>query len=274
MLILLTSHTLRASGGSPASLLAAVQAKDLLCLRRLRDTAVSEVVPEVDDLLANPYWSALATEQAGVALGGALARRFPVDVIPFAGVPQVSAGSLEALRALLAPGERVLVTSDVALAHPGLAETEAMPGLQMICTPEAQANAVAEKGQVERLGPADVPAMLALKAIAFPGYFGPRAASLGSFYGVHVRGELAAMCGERLHLPGWREISALCTHPDHTGQGYAAMLLRCLMHEHREAGLRSFLGVDARNARAISLYARLGFVESRKLVWRWVERVG
>ncbi len=143
----------------------------------------------------------------------------------------------------------------------------------MICTPEAQANGLTENGQVERLGPTDVPAMLALKAAAFPGYFGPRAASLGSFYGVRVRGELAAMCGERLHLPGWREISALCTHPEHTGRGYAAMLLRRLMHEHRNLGLRSFLGVDERNARAISLYSRLGFVASRKLVWRWIERV-
>ena len=228
----------------------------------------------MDDLLANPYWGALATEQAGVALGSALARRFPADVIPFAGVPEVGAKSLEALRALLAPGERVLVVSDVELAHSGLVEREAMPGLQMICTPEAQTNACAEDEQVERLGPADVSAMLALKAVAFPGYFGPRAASLGTFYGVRVRGELAAMCGERLHLPGRREISALCTHPEHTGQGYAAMLMRRLMHEHREAGLRSFLGVAEGNARAIALYSRLGFVASRTLVWRWMERAG
>ncbi len=232
------------------------------------------MVSEVDDLLANPYWGALATEQAGVALGGALARRFLAEVIPFAGVPQGSAESLEALRVLLAPGERVIVVSDVELVHGGLVEREVMPGLQMICTPEAQANACAEDAQVERLGPADVSAMLALKAIAFPGYFGPRAASLGSFYGVRVRGELAAMCGERLHLPGWREISALCTHPEHTGQGYAAMLLRRSMHRHREAGLRSFLGVAEQNTRAIDLYSRLGFVASRTLVWRWMERVG
>ena len=227
----------------------------------------------VDELLANPYWGALATEQAGIAVGGALARRFPVDVIPFVGVPEHTAASLDALRALLMPGVQVVLVSDAALAHGGLLERETMPGLQMICTPEAQADAFVEEEPVERLHPADIPAMLALKAAAFPGYFGPRAASLGSFYGIRVRGELVAMCGERLHLPGWREISALCTHPEHTGRGYAAMLMRRLIHEHRKAGLRSFLGVDARNARAISLYTRLGFEASRKLVWRWIERV-
>ncbi len=228
----------------------------------------------MDDLLENPYWHALRTEQAGLALGSALARRFPSDVIPFAGMPHVSAETLAALRELLAPGERVLVTSDVELAYGGLLENEVLSGSQMVCTPEAQAGAFAEDGQVERLGPTDVAAMLALKAIAFPGYFGPRAASLGSFYGVRLHGELVAMCGERLHLPGWREISALCTHPSHIGKGYAAQLLRRLMDEHRKAGLQSFLGVTASNTRAIELYRRLGFIEARELVWRWVERIG
>ncbi len=226
------------------------------------------------NLLANPYWGALATEQASIALGGPLARRFPSDVIPFAGVPASTAESLAALYALLAPGERVLVTSDDAWTHAGLVEGEAMPGLQMICTPEAQAAALPEDGAVEKLGPSDTPAMLALKAVAFPGYFGPRAPSLGTFYGVRVGGELAAMCGERLALPGWREISALCTHPEHTGRGYAARLMCRLMRDHKEAGLRSFLGVTASNARAIALYERLGFVEARRMMWRWVQRVG
>ncbi len=228
----------------------------------------------MEDLLANPYWGALATEQAPLALGGALARRFPADVIPFAGFPSPSPESLDALHALLAPGERILITCDAVWTHAGLRESGAMPGLQMICTPEAQACVSEPEGAVKRLGPSDVPAMLALKAAAFPGYFGPRAPSLGTFHGVCVGGELVAMCGERLHLPGWREISALCTHPAHLGKGYAAALMRRLIRDHHEAGLRSFLGVTATNARAIALYRRLGFVEARRLMWRWVERVG
>ncbi len=228
----------------------------------------------MDDLLANPYWGALATEQVSLALGGALARRFPADTIPFAGFPTPSPESLEALYALLAPGERVLITCDDTWHHKGLKESGAMPGLQMICMPEAQAGSVAEASAVGLLGPADVPAMLALKAVAFPGYFGPRAPSLGTFYGIREEGKLVAMCGERLHLPGWREISALCTHPAHLGKGHAAKLMRRLMRDHLEAGLRSFLGVTATNARAIALYRRLGFVESRRLLWRWVERAG
>ncbi len=229
------------------------------------------MVVATEDLLANPYWHALRTEQAGLALGGALARRFPADAIPFAGIPAVSAETLAALHTLLRPGERVLLTSDAPLSHPGLVQRAEMAGLQMVCTPEAQAASVSSPG-VSRLGNADVPCMLALKEIAFPGYFGPRAASLGAFYGIWDKGELVAMAGERLALPGWREVSAVCTHPEHTGKGYAAALIRHLLSQHQETGLRSFLGVTATNDRAIALYRRLGFVKSRALRWRWIER--
>ncbi len=227
----------------------------------------------MDDLLANPYWHALRTEHAGIALGGALARRYPADVIPLAGVPFLNEDSLAALHALLAPGEAVLVTSNMPLVFAGLRQTAELPGLQMICTPEAQAGNGLGEGVVP-LCESDIPEMLALKQIAFPGYFGPRAASLGSFYGVRVGGALVAMAGERLALPGWREVSAVCTHPAHTGHGYAAALIRRLLHVHARAGVRSFLGVTATNSRAIALYRRLGCVERRELMWRWVERVG
>ena len=68
------------------------------------------------------------------------------------------------------------------------------------------------------------------------------------------------MAGERLALPGIREISAVCTHPDHRGRGYAARLIRHVQGEHLAAGLKSFLHVSDYNANAIALYERLGFV--------------
>ncbi len=229
------------------------------------------MLKHMHDPLANPYWGALATEQAPIAIGGPLARRFPADIIPFAGVPSPTEASLTALRELIEPGETVLVSSETVLSHPGLRELQTLPGLQMICTPEAQAPPE-EDAPIIELHDGDVPAMLALKALAFPGYFGPRAPSLGSFYGIRIDGELVTMAGERLALPGWREISAVCTHPAHTGKGYAASLIQRLMREHYEQGLRSFLGVAQRNTRAIALYTRLGFVQSRASTWRFIAR--
>ena len=224
------------------------------------------------DPLDNPYWESLATKHAAFAIGGPLARRYPADVIPFGGIPSVNETALTALRDLIAPGEKLLITSDTALLHPDLKELNVTPGLQMVCPPEAQAAPEEPSVPIVKLHQPDIPAMLALKAVAFPSYFGPRAPSLGSFYGIRIGDELVAMAGERLALPDWREISAVCTHPAHTGKGYAAALIRRLMREHGSRGVRSFLGVDARNARAIALYTRLGFEKRRTLHWRLVAR--
>jgi predicted GNAT family acetyltransferase len=46
---------------------------------------------------------------------------------------------------------------------------------------------------------------------------------MGAYYGIRIGNELIAMAGERLAVPGFREISAVVTHPAHTGHGYATL---------------------------------------------------
>ena len=65
------------------------------------------------------------------------------------------------------------------------------------------------------------------------------------------------MAGERLKVPGYTEVSAVCTHPDHTGKGYAALMME-IMRRIRDRGETPFLHVRADNARAIEIYKRLG----------------
>ena len=57
---------------------------------------------------------------------------------------------------------------------------------------------------------ADVPEMLALTKLTNPGPFGARTHELGIFWHPR-RGTLAAMAFERLRLPGFTEVSAVCT---------------------------------------------------------------
>ena len=59
---------------------------------------------------------------------------------------------------------------------------------------------------------------------------------MGSYYGVRSDGELKAMGGERLMLDGYAEISGVCTHPSHRGQGLAARLIWHLARSHRLDG--------------------------------------
>ena len=230
------------------------------------------------DFIPNPYWTALATEQSSIALGGDLARCFAADVIPFAGVREPIADAMDSLYGLLAPGEMTYVTGAALPAHAGLASPRSFPGWQMhfagsmtLLPPEQESG---NAPRIEVLTEHNAAEMVTLTDVAFPGYFRLRTWTLGRYFGIRAPGgQLIAMGGERLALPGLREISAVCTHPAHTGRGYAARLIGALIRLHTDAGLKSFLHVTGSNHRAIRLYERLGFVTTGEIVWNRIERL-
>ena len=113
--------------------------------------------------------------------------------------------------------------------------------------------------EIVELGDSDSSDMLELTALTKPGPFGRRTHELGYYVGIRDHGNLVAMAGERLKVPGFTEVSAVCTHPDHLGKGYAAALMTEVMRGIRERGETPFLHVRADNSRAIAIYERLGF---------------
>ena len=76
---------------------------------------------------------------------------------------------------------------------------------------------------------------------------------------MYVDGRLAAMIGERLGAPGFREMSAICTHPDFLGHGYARRLTAYLTNQTLQEGRHPFLHVAYANARARALYEQMGY---------------
>jgi predicted GNAT family acetyltransferase len=112
---------------------------------------------------------------------------------------------------------------------------------------------------VVRLGPADVPEMLALADRTKPGPFLPRTIEMGTYLGIRQGGALVAMAGERMHPPGWTEISAVCTDEAWRSHGFASRLIRALAAGIRARGETPFLHVVAANTNAIKLYEALGF---------------
>ena len=106
--------------------------------------------------------------------------------------------------------------------------------------------------------------MIALTELTKPGPFGKRTHELGAYLGLREGGKLVAMAGERLKVPGHTEVSAVCTHPDRAGQGYAGILMTEVMKRIRGRGEVPFLHVRQDNVRAVEVYKRLGFRE-RKL---------
>jgi predicted GNAT family acetyltransferase len=114
------------------------------------------------------------------------------------------------------------------------------------------------------LGTPDSAEMIELTAMTKPGPFSTRTHELGTYLGIRKDGKLVAMAGERLKVPGHTEVSAVCTHPEHTGKGYAGDLMAEVMKRIRERGETPFLHVRQDNGRAIEVYKRLGF-RQRKL---------
>jgi predicted GNAT family acetyltransferase len=72
------------------------------------------------------------------------------------------------------------------------------------------------------------------------------------------------MAGERLHPPGWTEISAVCTDPAFRGQGLATRLVSAVAAGIADRGERVLLHAAASNVTAIGLYLANGFQLRRR----------
>jgi predicted GNAT family acetyltransferase len=117
----------------------------------------------------------------------------------------------------------------------------------------------AECAEAIPLGGADVAEMMELVARTDPGPFLARTIELGDYIGIRRDGALVAMAGERFRLAEWAEISAVCTSPDHRGEGLASGLVRALIARIRLRSQLPILHVLGTNTGAIRLYEGLGF---------------
>jgi len=226
--------------------------------------------------LDNPAWSALSSLQTHLAVGGELARRYPNHVTPIAAVSRRDISALDELATLVAEGDWISLPATVddlaSLVQPPLKLQFTKDLVQMVCS---QRISVPARGvELHVLSESDSADMMALADLTHPGPFRSHTFTLGTFLGIRVDGTLAAMGGQRMHLPGHREISAICTHPDFRGQGYARTIVARLVGAIFDEGLTPFLHVEAQNAAALALYRDLGFIERARLPLIVVERTG
>jgi ribosomal protein S18 acetylase RimI-like enzyme len=179
--------------------------------------------------------------------------RYTPDVAPFMSIPAHAtdadwADVAEMLALTQRPG--FLVAPPEEWGH-----LERFPGVQLV----DDGVSVQHDDEAVLLGPADVPEMLELVAQTQPGPFGPRTIELGTYLGIRREGRLVAMAGERMHPPGWTEISAVCTDAAHRGQGLGSRLIRAVAAIITDRGEVPFLHTVASNTNAIRLYESLGF---------------
>jgi len=223
-------------------------------------------------VLDRPVWSALETRHQAFAQGGALARRYPSSIVPFAASAADDTESLQALQALVASGESVILLQADAIALPAeLAAISTASGVQMVL--EVPLQAVSDE-RVQQLTQDDAAEMLALASLTKPGPFTLRALSLGDFWGIKVDGRLAAMAGERMKQPGYTELSGVCSHPEFRGGGLGRLLSVFVANQIVARGEVPYLHAYATNAAAISLYESIGFKLRSPMHVAVVQRAG
>lgn len=201
-------------------------------------------------MLDNPLWSSLSTMHASLRVGDGSLARYPADVAPF--VAWDGTGRAD-VASLVRADESVHFIGP----HPALPAGWQLEDhgaiLQMVCerVPAVPAG--------EPIVPARLDDVRGLAALVYPHYFRARTPELGRYAGIYDGDRLAAMVGERMGFPGWREISAVCTHPEYVGRGLARRLLAHLGADIEAGGATPFLHVSPANTRAVALYEQNGY---------------
>jgi ribosomal protein S18 acetylase RimI-like enzyme len=207
-------------------------------------------------LLDNPAYAALCGPHDRFAQVCGRARRYLSDVAPFLALPSPpSAQDWRDAATLVAPGTFVAGRYGGAELPDGWRAVQAFDLVQKV---DERVTGV-DCSEAITLGATDVPEMLELVAQTEPGPFLSRTIELGAYLGIRRDGVLVAMAGERFHLDGWTEISAVCTKPDHQGQGLASRLIGALVAGIQRRSERVFLHAMSTNTGAIRLYEDLGF---------------
>ncbi len=211
------------------------------------------------ELLDNPVWHALAGAHARFSEGTGPALRYQTDVATFSALPdEVGPDAWKALADIVGPKGVAVLFRPAPVAIPDdWTVAIRMGSLQMVAT-----EPIGEPDPAfVALGPPDVSEMLALVERTRPGPFASRTVELGTYLGRRPGPDraLVAMTGERLHPPGFTELSAVCTDPEARDQGLASRLVRAVAAGIEARGETPMLHVLAENHSAIRMYEKLGF---------------
>lgn len=209
-------------------------------------------------LLDNPVWYALTSGNSNFAQGNESAKYFPKDLSPFAAVAALNSEHFQSLYETLPFNEPVAIfTNDKSIFPAPWNIIGHIDGMQML-----YAGKIKSKYDQDFIIPLDerhVPEMLDLAKLTNPGPFLPRTIEFGHYEGILQDNKLVAMTGQRLHSGGFVEISAVCTHPEYTGRGYARQLMLSQVWKIQAQEEVPYLHVRADNTRAIKIYEALGF---------------
>jgi ribosomal protein S18 acetylase RimI-like enzyme len=210
--------------------------------------------------LDNIIWHALNTRHAQFAQGDAQVKKFLPKVAPFSAFPEADNDDYSGLAKIIPHGGvTALFTREDYKPRQGWEAVAGGPLIQMVREVKGETGLMPPSSAIETLGAGQSAEMIELVQIAKPGPFSSRTHEMGDYFGLREGGKLVALSGDRLKVPGYTEVSAVCTHPDHLGKGYAGTLMSRVIRGIEARGETALLHSRADNDRAIALYERLGF---------------
>lgn len=217
--------------------------------------------------LDNPVWHSLNEAHRSFALGDEELKLYPPNVSPFVGVNSNDRQILRKLDYYIRTDEPFFIIGDLPDAPPkNYVLHPVLICEQMVLTETLEISATEEIFYLN--DDYDEP-LTELVNFVQPGYFRKDTRLMGDYFGIFKERKLVAVTGERMRMDDFTEVSAVVTHPDFTGRGYAKQLIAHTVNKNLAAGITPYLHVAASNTPAIALYEKLGFRHRPKInVWK------
>lgn len=214
-----------------------------------------------DTKLDNPVWHSLSESHRDFAMNYKNIKFYHPDYCPFGGfgIKEDNSGDIDAYSLL---ADSFFIVGDKPVLSDQLVLKNELICAQMIVDSKI---VVEPKDTIIQLTEEHIDALYDLVNLVQPGYFKKKTALLGNYFGILENGQLVAVTGERMRMEDFVEISAVITHPEHTGKGYAKQLVAHAANAIFAQDKTPYLHVVENNEGAIKLYEKLGFRTRRKI---------
>ena len=216
---------------------------------------------QIENQLDNPVWHSLSESHQKFAIDYPNIKFYQPDYCPFGGF-QKNVNISEPINEYSAKVDNFYIIGEKPGLPGHLKIKKELVCLQMVINYSIDLEI---KERIVKLIPEHSEALFQLVNLVQPGYFKKKTELLGDYFGIFRNGELIAVTGERMKMNDFTEVSAIVTHPDHTGQGYAKQLIANTVNNIFHQTKIPYLHVLETNSGAIKLYEKLGFTTRRKI---------
>ena len=226
-------------------------------------------------ILDNMIWNAITTGNRDIAVIKGDVGCFFHDIAPFAGMKVFNKANLEKLYEFLPANQNVAISYLSKMDHDESKWKllQLMDVTQMVYEHPVSTFTTKNSSMIVPLTEKHIPQMIELTALTKPGPFLQQTIRFKNYFGIFIEDRLAAMTGQRMHPIPYMEVSAVCTHPDFRGMGYAKALMLHVMKIILDNSFIPFLHVLSNNINAIDLYESIGFRTRKQIFVDMIRRL-